>query len=134
MISKHYINCHNLYMVMKLIWSMSCDHINWMLVWWCNWNVFMMWRCGIMLRFNDIILKMNCLWALLWPDDVNILILHMRVVLKEYYHAISKKIILWIYKGLVSYCLYYVMILNKVLNTYQKWTIAWEVSLPNERR
>ena len=46
----------------------------------------------ICLRLNDIRLVMNCLCALLWHDDDNVLITHMRVVFKEHSHAITNEL------------------------------------------
>ena len=44
------------------------------------------------LRWNDIRLVMNCLCALLWYDDDDVLISHIRIVLKGHSHAIAIKL------------------------------------------
>ena len=46
---------------------------------------------------------MNCLCSLLWHGDDDVLISHMRIVLKGCPHAIPKDIMTMIYKWLVSY-------------------------------
>ena len=46
----------------------------------------------------------------------------MRFVLKGYSHEISNEVILIIYKGLVSYDLNYVLIVENDLNSFQNRT------------
>ena len=59
---------------------------------WYDDEIEMSWLCKgvrLCLSSNDIRLVMNCLCVLLWhDDDDDVLISHMRVVLKEYSHAI----------------------------------------------
>ena len=76
---------------------------------WYDDVIEMSWLCEdvrLCLRWNDIRLVMNCLCALSWHNDDNVLFSQMRVVLKGYSHVIPIEIMIMIYKGLVSYGIY----------------------------
>ena len=57
--------------------------------------------CELWLRCNDIRLGMKSLCALLWYDDVNVLISHMRVVLKGSSHSIPIEMITMTIQGFI---------------------------------